>query len=85
MKLIWMIMIVAPLIVTACGHKELIAPCSLRETHKPLHTVGLAFAAQDMQQSAPFADMKLRHSDDRCGPLKPINSFIAKTNGASDG
>jgi len=77
------VILIVPMLIAACGHKELTAPCSLRELHKPLHTVGLAFAAQDMQQSAPFADMRL--SDDHCGSLKPINSFITKPNGASDG
>jgi len=86
MKLTWMIMIAAPLIVTACGHKELTAPCSLRESPRSLNHTMLAFAAQETTHlSSPFADIKLELGEDRCGPLKPINSFITKPNGASDG
>jgi len=73
-----------PLLVSACGHKELTAPCSLQESPKSLNRTMLAFAEQEMKHlSSPFADLRL--NDDHCGPLKPINSFITKPNGASDG
>jgi len=78
--------LVVPILITACGHKELTAPCSLRESPKSLNRTMLAFAAQETTHLlSPFADIKLELGEDRCGPLRPINSFITKPNGASDG
>jgi len=78
--------LVAPVLITACGHKELTATCSAQDVPKNLGTPILAFAEQDTTHlSSPFADIKLELGEDRCGPLKHINSFITKPNGASDG
>jgi len=65
--------LVVPILITACGHKELTSPCSARDVPKSLGTPILAFAEQNTQRPSPspFADMRL--GDDRCGPLKPIN------------